>query len=144
MNWRDLILHNLRWKLFSLFIAIVIWNTYHLGEDQLGLREEIFDTSATLKQVGFNLQVMAPQQSPYTYQASPPTVEFKVSGAREVIDSLTRSDLLVYVDAADYPDDGTNSVPVRVRIFGGRARLIEVKPTHVTLTRTEVSRPEVP
>lgn len=138
MNWRDLFLHNLRWKLFSLFIAIVVWNTHHLGEGRIGLREEIFENSATLNQIGQVIEVLTPQQSPYQFSASPATVAVKLSGGREFIDALTSNDILVYVDAGDYPDDGTNSVPVRVQVLGGRARLLEVKPTKVTLIRTEI------
>ena len=33
MNWRNLIFNNLGWKLFSLLIAMIIWSTYHTGEE---------------------------------------------------------------------------------------------------------------
>ncbi|HAV64534.1 MAG TPA: hypothetical protein DCY13_19470 [Verrucomicrobiales bacterium] len=140
MNWRDLVFHNLRWKLFSVFIAVVVWNTYHLSDGTLGLREEIFDTSATGKFVGVNVRVLTPQGSPYNYRASPPTVDFKVVGTREVVDSLSRGDLLVYVDAADFNEEGTNTVPVHVHI-PTRATLLEVKPERIRLIRSELEPP---
>ncbi|NJN06044.1 MAG: hypothetical protein HC814_06305 [Rhodobacteraceae bacterium] len=142
MNWRHLIFNNLRWKLFSVFIAVIVWNTYHLGEGNLGLGEEIFDTSATSKFYGLNVRVLGSPDSAYQYQLSPGTVSLKVGGPRDAVDELTLNDLLVYVDVADYVDDDTNQVAIKVRI-PPRVKMLEVKPERARLTRLEAKPPVV-
>jgi hypothetical protein len=135
MNWRNLFLHNLGWKLFSLLIAMLVWNTYHLtGGSWLG-RVLAGDTK-NANYVGFRPRILTRQGETRQFRTRPEQVEITVSGAPADIDRLEVKDILAFVDAQEFKEGDTNSLPVTVRVGLGY-NVTRIVPERVHLERVK-------
>lgn len=113
MNWRSLFAHNLGWKLFSLLIALIVWNTYHLTG---GFWNDFTGETRTANYVGFRPRILIRQGETRRFRLRPETVEITISGPPNDVDQLEVKDILAYVDVQDFQEGSTNPVPVRVTV----------------------------
>jgi len=97
---RDLFIKDLGWKLFSLFLALVIWVTVHkilLGsraeEDAAGARTVTYDN--------LPVQIVSEKADVHEFHATPATIKVTVSGPAEVMDQLQASQIHATVDLSD-------------------------------------------
>ena len=135
MTWRRLFLHNLGWKLFSLLIAIIIWNTYYLTGGTF-LDRYLEGEVKELQYPGFRPRIMKRQVDTRQFRIQPAQVDIAVSGSRSIVDDLQLKDILVYVDPDDYRDGDTNPVPVNVHVPSG-VSVTKIDPSEVQLERID-------
>jgi len=135
MNWRSLFIHNLGWKLFSLLIAVIVWNTYHLTGGSFFGRYLAGDTKSA-NYVGFRPRVLLRQGDARQFRLRPEQIEIAVSGPPAAIDRLEVKDILAFVDAQDYKNGDTNPVPVQVRI-GPQFIVTRIAPERVQMERID-------
>jgi YbbR domain-containing protein len=127
---REWITEDLGWKLFSVFLALVVWLTVHK------VREEPTVPSAALAGVTLTygnlpVQVVSPTIDVRAYRVQPGVVTVKVSGSPEVISVLQANQIHPVVNVAGAMVAGTQQ-PVEVSTPPG-VTLVSVEPAEVVV-----------
>ncbi|GEM_PF-2244587 len=133
MNWRNLIFNNLGWKLFSLLIAMVIWSTYHTGEEGIiDIGGNLFEDKITKEFHGYHVQLLSQQNGLQNVVLYPEDVTISLRGAAEIMNPITINDVLAYVDVSNLTTGATNTVAVSVKVPAG-VKVISVVPTNIVV-----------
>lgn len=134
MRPRDLLLHNLWWKLISLSLAVLVW----FGA-RLIMSRGIEPARNPLEMEGYRhfdavpVRVLHPAGSNQPPLAiSPAAVRLQVQGGLRTIERLVLPDLLVYVDASRSSPTGRVNERVEVRLPAG-VKLLSVVPGTVSV-----------
>lgn len=133
MTWRGIFVNNLGWKLFSLLIALIVWNTYHLTGGSILFTNWSGDTKSA-NYVGFRPRILTRQGETRRFRLKPEQVEITISGLPADIDRLEVKDILAYVDMQDYKEGDTNAVPVHVMV-GQHLTVTDIQPSKVQVER---------
>ncbi len=133
MNWRNLIFNNLGWKLFSLLIAMVIWSTYHTGEEGIiDIGGNLFEDKVTKEFHGYHVQLLSQQGVLQNVELNPEDVTISLRGAPDFMNPITINDVLAFVDVSNLPPGASNKIPVSVRVPAG-VKVVSVSPTNITV-----------
>ncbi len=118
---RDLFIKDWGWKLFSLFLAVVIWLTVHgiLGPETASLAGR----STTLTYENLSVSIVSSAADVSFYRAVPSIVKVTVSGPPEIMDQLKASQVRAVVDLAN--------------LAAGSGQVNILAPPNVTLLRVE-------
>jgi len=135
MNWRNLIFHNLWWKVFSLLIAMIVWSTYHISGGTFSFGA-LYEDTTPMVFPNYRPRILTRQSDQHHYQIQPGEVMVTVSGRRELMRDVNVRDIVVFVDVQDYVVGGTNLIPVQVRPPPGVTKF-SVTPERVEVTRLE-------
>jgi len=121
---RDLFIKDSGWKLFSLFLAVVIWLTVHriLEPETVSLAGR----TSTLTYEDLPVAIVASAADVSLYRATPTAVKVTVSGPPEVMDQLQASQVRAVVDLTGIVTAG--DLRPQVSIFA---------PPNVTLIRVD-------
>ncbi len=119
---RDILIKDLGWKLFSLFLAVMIWVTVHkilldsrTAEDVDAPRTNIYDN--------LPVQIVSEKADVQDFRVAPATVQVSVSGPREAVDQLKASQIHPTVNLTDVVITSDLHCPVEVSA-----------PPHITIT----------
>jgi len=133
MNWRNLIFNNLPWKLLSLFIAMIIWSTYHSGEEgTIDIGGNLFEDKVSRELIGYHVQLLSQQNGSRTVELEPEDVTISLRGTAEIMAPITSRDVLAYVDVSNLAPGTTNKIPIAVRAPNG-VKVVSVYPTNTTV-----------
>jgi hypothetical protein len=137
VNWRNLIFNNLGWKLFSLLIAMIIWSTYHTGEEgMIDIGGNLFEDKVTRDIIGYHVQLLSQQDTSQRVELNPEDITITLRGAPEVMNPLALPDVLAFVDLANLRPGVTNVIPISVRVPAG-VRVVSVSPTNINVRIVE-------
>ena len=128
MVWRDFILNNIWWKITALFLAVVVWVTFH-SSDEL---ESLVSLTSSRSFVRHPVTVMEAANDVRNFRLAPDEVDITVSGEVSLIRSLAGSDLHAFVDLTRIKTNKVNSAEVQVYRPRG-VRLERVVPDEVRL-----------
>jgi hypothetical protein len=97
MTVRNILARNLGWKLLALFLGILVWYFVSTGIQQG------FTPFSRLNSVTFQrpVLILTSGQIPTTFEVRPTRVIVTVRGRRDVVQRLSESDLVAYVDLSD-------------------------------------------
>ena len=123
---RDLLLKDWAWKLFSLFLAAIIWFTVHgIIEPETvpptGNPALTFDNMA--------VHVISSTNDASLYHTTPAVVRVKISAPQDVMNRLRPSQVRAEVDLAD-SNGGVGAVNI---ITPPAVTLVEVEPSTVVI-----------
>lgn len=135
MNWRNLVFHNIWWKVFSLLIAMIVWSTYHISGGTFSFGA-LYEDTTPMVFPNYRPRILTRQIDQHRYRIIPEEVTVTVAGRREVVMGMNVRDIAVFVDMQDYVVGGTNLLPVRVRPPAGIA-VSSVTPDTVRVIRLE-------
>lgn len=135
MNWRDLIFHNLWWKVFSLLIAVIVWSTYHISGGTFSIGA-LYEDTTQMVFPNYRPRILTRQTDLHRYQIRPEEVTVTVSGRRDAVLTMNIRDIAVYVDMQEYVAGETNLLPVQIRTPPG-IKVSGVIPERVQATRLE-------
>lgn len=145
MRFRDLILHNLWWKLISLSLAVLVW----FGA-RLIMNRGIQPARNPLEMDGYRhfdavpVRVLHPAGSDQPPLAiSPGAVSLQVQGGLRTIERLVLPDVLVYVDGSQSSPTGRVDERVEVRLPPG-VKLVSVVPGTVSVAPLAAPAPRPP
>lgn len=134
MRPRDVLLHNLWWKLISLSLAILVW----FGA-RLIMSRDIQPARNPLEPEGYRLfdavpvRILEPAGARHPpLEVAPTAVSLQVQGGLRTIERLVLPDVLVYVDVSKTFPTGRVDERVEVRLPPG-VKLVSVVPGTVTL-----------
>jgi YbbR domain-containing protein len=127
---RNLLLKDLGWKLFSLFLATAIWLTVHKINDE----SEVVPAAFTGDRVTFDLPVLIVSRASDVrdFRVEPGTVSVTVAAPPEVIATLEGSEIRPLVDLSDIAGAKDLSRRVEVSAPAG-VTLVSVDPTNVVV-----------
>jgi len=91
--------HDFGWKMFSLFLAIVIWLTIHKIREEPNLPAEV--AGDTLSYDNLPVLVVSSASDVRNFRVAPNTVSVKVSGSTEAISILQANQIHAVVDLTD-------------------------------------------
>lgn len=125
-----LLTHNLGWKLFSLFIAFIVWNTYHI-RGSLDIGESLFDDSASKEFFGYQPRILSRQGIASHYELQPREISISIRGPEGLLEPLSYRDISAFVDIDAFnPSAATNLLRVNVTVPTG-VRLVRYSPSNV-------------
>ena len=142
MAVREIVARNLSWKLLSLFLGILVWYFMSVGI-QRG-----FTPFARVNSVTFELPVfvLTSGKIPTAYEVRPATVNVTARGRRDVVQRLSETDLVAYVDlsAVFTVTEVQRRVEVNLR-WGNAETTVEPATVRVLLLRedTEEEPPRI-
>ncbi len=97
---RDWITHDLSWKLFSVFLALVIWLTvYKIREEPEVLASAVAGVSQTYGSLP--VEVVSTSADVHDYHVLPGSITVKVTGAAEVMAVLQANQIHPVADLTD-------------------------------------------
>src|SRR5262245_24333273 len=129
MALQDWVAKDLRWKLFSLALAIVIWVTIHFRNETVTSSNFVGSwTTRTFHDLP--VLVVSAGADVRDFKVDPGTVEVTVGGRREIIEALREKEIHVMADLTDF--EAARDLRKRVDVSG---------PPGVTFVR--VTPPEV-
>lgn len=141
MNWRNLIFHNLGWKVLSLMIAVLIMAGFRMGEGKIDIGSNLFKDKVTKEFIGYQIQLLSEQKNSQPVILTPEDVHISLSGTAEAMSPVTINDVLAYVDISNLSPGTTNSVPITVKVPHG-IQVAGLYPTNITvLVVTRTSEP---
>jgi hypothetical protein len=114
---REFFLKDLRWKLFSLFLAVAIWGTVHKAVNGSGV-----SVGSDSSKVIYNdrpVLVVAASADVHLYRTVPETVKVTVAGAPEAIGDLRTSQVRAAVDLTDFKAQKDSKCAVDVSVPPG-------------------------
>lgn len=107
MAKRDLILHNLGWKILSLFLAalmwMAIWSTLQRDEQRADFLQDSPVVSTRIIPVTIAVLNRAANASLFTL--NPSSVEVELSGKVADLEKLQAKQINAFVDVTDAPDE---------------------------------------
>ena len=130
MAWRDSILNNLGLKLFSLFLAVLIWFSArfyapHDPRPPSDARQPV----ATNQVLHLPIRVLQPIGAAGKFIVEPAEAQVTFSGERTLIKNLAAADIHVFVSLVEAPASVTNKA---VEVFLPRGlTLLKVTPALV-------------
>ncbi len=126
---REFFIKDLRWKLFSLFLALAIWGTVH----------KILNASAPASAAGAEpkvaysdlpVLVVAASADVHLYRVVPATVKVTVTGSSEAINVLQANQIRATVDLTGFAPEKNLKINVDVSVPTG-ITVISVNPQRV-------------
>ena len=126
---RNLLLKDLGWKLFSLFLAVVIWLTVNriLHESYTAADS---GGGSTLTYGSLPVLIVAAAQDVHLYRVAPDTVSVTVSGSPDTIAVLQANQIRATVDLTDITSASDLKRRVEVSVPPG-VTLVNVEPPKV-------------
>lgn len=126
---RDWLTHDVWWKIFSVFLALVIWVTVHK------VREEPIVSAAsvngvTLTYENLPVQIVSTASDVRDFRVQPGVVSVKVSGAPDAIAVLQAKQIHAVVDLTDITTAQNLAQRVEVSVPPG-ITLVSVEPAEV-------------
>src|SRR5437868_6391879 len=102
MIGREIISHNFWWKLLALFLATVVWLTFHSGDKlQFQLRESFGAINSTREFVQHPLTAMLPAGDRRIVNVDPVKINLTLSGERQSLEYLAGRDVQAFINLAD-------------------------------------------
>ncbi len=134
MVGRNIVVHNLGWKLLSLFLGSLIWYFVSTGIER-GFTPFTRVNTTTFEQPVY---ILTTGQIPTAYEVRPAKVTVKVRGRRDVLQRLSQTDLVAYVDLSDVFTATEVQRPVAMNLRGNAVQVTIDPPTvRVLLTRED-------
>ena len=133
MSWRRFLLNNAELKLFSFFMALLIWFSVRFSPGYESQRaNNAFTRLTTRELLRVPVQVLGPVAGRTRSRIEPAEVDITVSGEIRLLRSLSQRDVLAFVDsrAEGTPSASTNQI--RVYLPSG-VTLLQVAPPRARL-----------
>jgi hypothetical protein len=132
MRLRDLLFHNLAWKLVSLLLAMLAWTTLR---SDLTAREEPAGpirrpTLAIYQRVPVRALGVADENR--MFQFDPPGVDVTVRGLPQALRSLGKTDVEVFVNVTALTNSVTRNQRIEVAVPAGLS-VLRIAPAEVTV-----------
>ena len=133
MAWRNLMVHNLGWKLLSLFLGALVWYSVNRGIE----RGFTFSRPNSVT-IELPVSILTSGQIPTAFEVRPAKVRVTVQGRRDVLKRLLPDDIVAYVDLSDVFTATEVQRPVEVNVQrGATAILVDPASVRVLLTRDD-------
>jgi hypothetical protein len=126
MTWRNLMVHNLGWKLLSLFLGALVWHSVNRGIEG-GFSPFSRPNLVTIERP---VSILTSRQMPTAFEVRPAKVNVTVQGRRDVLQRLSPEDIVAYVDLSDVFSATEVRRPVEVSLRRSAA-VISVDPASV-------------
>ena len=126
---RDLLIKDLGWKLFSLFLAVAIWLTVHRILEE-SYSPVIHAGGSTLTYGNLPVFIEASASDVHLYHVTPNTISVTVGGSPDAIAVLQADEVRATVDLTDIKVPGDLQRRVEVSVPAG-ITLIKVDPQTV-------------
>jgi YbbR domain-containing protein len=140
MAYRDYIVHNFRWKLFSLMLGALTWLTINASHPRNRSAQDspvLITSTRTLLEVPVGL--MTGPENTNHYQLTPAKVEIEIRGTAAELQKLSLRDVRAFVDITDSDDDARLHKSIQVRV-PDEFRVITVNPAHANVERVSSSK----
>jgi YbbR domain-containing protein len=134
---RDLFIKDWGWKLFSLFLAVVIWLTVHKIIDEP--KESAASAANPVTYGDLPVLILAAASDVHLYRVVPDTVSVTVSGSPDAIAVLQANQIRVTVDLTDIESARDFRRRVDVSVPSG-IELVNVDPAKVGVIIPPVKR----
>ncbi len=128
---RDLFTKDLGWKLFSLFLAVVIWLTVHRLLTEPGNSPGSVQGS-TVTYGNLPVEIVSATGDVHDYRVAPTTVKITVTCSEEIMSKLQADQIHAVVDLTDIQPGEDLHRPVNVSPPTG-VTLISVEPSRVAV-----------
>lgn len=128
---RDLLIKDVGWKLFSLFLAVAIWLTVHRILEE-SYSPVIHAGGSTLTYGNLPVFIEASASDVHLYHVTPNTVSVTVGGSPDAIAVLQADEVRATVDLTDIKIPGDLQRRVEVSVPSG-ITLIKVDPQTVSV-----------
>jgi YbbR domain-containing protein len=129
---REFFLKDLRWKLFSLLLAVTIWVTVHKVVSSSGISIAANSDHSKVFNSDRPVLVIAATAGAQLYHTAPETVKVTVTGAAEAIDDLRANQIRATVDLTDFQAQKDSKCSVDVSVPLG-ITVIAVDPPKVSI-----------
>jgi YbbR domain-containing protein len=126
---RDLLLKDLGWKLFSLFLAVIIWLTVNRILHESFTPADLGNGN-TLTYGSLPVVIVSTSEDVHLYRVAPDTVSVTVSGTPDTISVLQANQIRVTVDLTDIGSGSDLKRRVDVSVPPG-VTLVSVDPQKV-------------
>ncbi|HYE29836.1 MAG TPA: CdaR family protein [Methylomirabilota bacterium] len=131
MAWRNYIANNFWLKLISLALACVVWFTFK-SEERIRFAELFTRPVAAQKTLlKHDVAIIKGAADARTFRILPDEVDLVISGDKALLDSLTDSEIEVFVDLREVQND-SRTARVRVNVPRG-VQVGAIEPATVTL-----------
>lgn len=134
MALRELIIHDVWWKIFSVALAVVIWVTVNpVSQDERHRTINPLGTSQVRVFTNMPVVVRSSATNLQAFSISPETVEVTIGGRSEFVNAVTEHDISVTVDLTDI--ESARALRKRVDVVPPPGvTFIKAFPSHVDVT----------
>jgi YbbR domain-containing protein len=132
MHFRDLLFHNLAWKLVALLLAMLAWTTLH---SNLASRAEPAGLPRRLPLALYQrlpVRALGVADDNRMFRFDPPAVDVTVRGLPEALRNLDTTDVEVFVNVTGITNPVARHQRIEVAVPAGLSAL-RVSPTEVTV-----------
>ena len=132
MHLRDLLFHNLAWKLVALLLAMLAWTTLH---SDLPPRRQPAVTTGRLPAAIYQrlpVRALGVAADHRMFRFDPPAVDVIVRGLPEALRSLDNADVEVFVNVTAVTNSVARNQRIEVAVPAGLS-VLRVSPTAVTV-----------
>lgn len=126
---REFFLHDLRWKLFSLFLALAIWGTVHKILNGSGQPGDSGDNSK-VSYSDLPVHLVSSSADVHLFRVVPDTVKVIVTGSKEAIATLQANQIRVTANLTDFAPEKDMKRDTDVSVPAG-ITVISVEPQKV-------------
>jgi hypothetical protein len=132
MHLRDLLFHNLAWKLVALLLALLAWTTLH---SDLPPRRQPAVTTGRLPAAIYQrlpVRALGVAADHRMFRFEPPTVDVTVRGLAEALRNLDNADVEVFVNVTAVTNSVARNQRIEVAVPAGLS-VLRASPTVVTV-----------
>ncbi|MHC1768380.1 MAG: hypothetical protein AB9869_29585 [Verrucomicrobiia bacterium] len=124
MALRDYVLHNFRWKLIALLLAVLVWSVikFALYQEIMASRNQVLNDHPVM--------ILRAPDDGRMFRIDPPTVDLVIQAPKQ----LTGEDVEVYLDLTTLSDLNTALKQVLVRA-ADPIRVVRAEPAYVLVER---------
>jgi YbbR domain-containing protein len=131
MAWRDLIYHNLGWKIVSLVLATVVWLTFQSDAGKkFGFAQSLTLMAPSREFIRHQVNVITSNSDTRRFKIEPSAVDITVRGERTALQNLSPKEIQAVVDVTRLPDATESSAKVDVYVPSGLT-VVQVLPSDV-------------
>lgn len=124
MALRDYVLHNFRWKLIAVLLAVLVWSVikFALYQEIMASRNQVLNDHPVM--------ILRAPDDGRMYRIDPPTVDLVIQAPKQ----LTGDDVEVYLDLTTLSDLNTALKQVLVRA-ADPIRVVRTEPAYILVER---------
>lgn len=134
MALREVITHDIWWKIFSVALAVVIWVTVNpVSQSESHKTISLLGTSQVRVFTNMPVVVRSSAADVQAFSINPETVEVTIGGRSEFVEAVTEHDISVTVDLTDIESARALRKRIDVAVPPG-VTFIKAFPSHVDVT----------
>lgn len=135
MTLRGILLNNFGLKLFSFFMALLIWFSVRFSASYDGARaNSAFTRLTTLELIRVPVQILNPPTERWRGRVEPAEVDITLRGEPQLLRKLSAKDLVAFVTVADATNAAVSTNQIRVYTPNG-VTLFQATPAQVRVER---------